>query len=104
MRPAWERLTQVQPGRVERMYQDGEVGYEVVSVTLPSDLLDLVMRRVGANGLSAYIAQALWRQEPMAALVDLHRWTAAVLGRGPTDLESASWRPDPPAIMPPPRP
>jgi hypothetical protein len=83
------------------MYADDAVGYQVVSVTLPSDLLDLVMRRVGANGLSAYITQALWRQEPMAALVEFHRWTAAAVGRAPTELELASRRPDPPAIMPP---
>lgn len=72
-----------------------EPGYRVVSVSLPSDLLDVVLRRVGPNGLSAYVTQALWRQEPRASLVDFHRWTAA-LSRAA--LEQDPSRVEPPAL------
>ncbi|EFC79260.1 hypothetical protein CcI49_10715 [Frankia sp. CcI49] len=86
------------------MYADGsgfgnpghqEQGYQVVSVSLPSDLLDVVLRRVGPNGLSAYVTQALWRQEPRASLIDFHRWTAA-LSR--VALEQDQARAEPPAL------
>ncbi|MEX5634075.1 hypothetical protein [Parafrankia sp. FMc2] len=70
-------------------------GYQSVTVSLPSDLLDVVLRRVGPNGLSAYVAQALWRQEPRASLIDFHRWTAA-LSRAALEQEPS--RAEPPAL------
>ncbi|CAI7974259.1 hypothetical protein MXD62_05140 [Frankia sp. Mgl5] len=75
-------------------YQDP--GYRVVSVNLPSDLLEVVLRRVGPNGLSAYVTQALWRQEPRASLIDFHRWTAA-LSRAALD-QDVSRAAEPPAL------
>ncbi len=63
------------------VYSDGMGDpYQVVSVTLPADLVEHLVRRVGAHGLSAYITQALVRQEPMASLVEFHHMTAAALG------------------------
>jgi hypothetical protein len=58
-------------------------GYQIVTVSLPADFVEHLMRRVGPHGLSAYITQALLRQEPMAALVDFHRATAAAVGLRP---------------------
>lgn len=80
------------------MYADGS-GYRVVSVSLPEDLLDVVLRRVGPNGLSAYVTYALWRQEPLASLIDFHRWTAS-LGLGRPALEQGPAQPHqpPPAV------
>jgi hypothetical protein len=63
--------------------QTPDSGYQVVPVMLPTDFVEHLTRRVGPNGLSAYITQALLRQEPMAALVDFHRATAAAMGFRP---------------------
>ena len=73
------------------MYLSDEVGgpYQVVPVTLPVDLIDHLVRRVGAQGLSAYITQALIRQEPLASLIDFHHMTAVALGLLPEPIEPA---------------
>nr|MDT0663794.1 hypothetical protein [Micromonospora sp. DSM 115978] len=65
-------LVRFEPGRTDKMQMDGAAGghgYQVVSVALPTDLVEALVRRVGPNGLSLYIAQALRRQEPLAALL-----------------------------------
>lgn len=83
------------------MQMDGAAdgrGYRVVSVALPTDLVESLVRRVGPNGLSPYIAQALRRQEPLAALVEFHRLTAAALSREATEVDA--WGPPPQAITP----
>ena len=83
------------------MQMDGAAGghgYQVVSVALPTDLVETLVRRVGPNGLSLYITQALRRQEPLAALLEFHRLTAAALNRAAAEMES--WGPPPQAITP----
>jgi post-segregation antitoxin (ccd killing protein) len=44
--------------------------YAKVSVTLPSPLLERIKGRVGARGVSRYVAQALEAQEHREALRD----------------------------------
>ncbi len=72
------------------VYSDGVGGpYQVVPVTLPVDLVEHLVSRVGVQGLSAYITQALMRQEPMASLIDFHHMTAVALGLLPEAMESS---------------
>lgn len=42
--------------------------YAKVSVTLPAGLLDRIRSRVGARGLSGYVAEALQAEERRSAL------------------------------------
>jgi post-segregation antitoxin (ccd killing protein) len=42
--------------------------YAKVSVTLPADLLERIRGRVGARGLSSYVAEALEDEERRSAL------------------------------------
>jgi hypothetical protein len=47
--------------------------FREVSLSLPSSLLDSVFGRVGTRGLSAYVTEALLRQEHLTALGDFHQ-------------------------------
>lgn len=72
------------PDRWDGMHAEAmNGGYQIVSVALPTELIEHLLRRVGPHGLSGYVAQALMRQEPMAALVDFHCATAAAMGLRP---------------------
>lgn len=60
--------------------------YAKVSVTLPSPLVERIKKRVGARGLSRYVAQALEAEERTEAL---RAWLAgreAEHGMVPTEI------------------
>lgn len=49
--------------------------YGKVSVTLPRDLLDRARARVGARGLSGYVAEALANEERRRARLGFLAWS-----------------------------
>jgi L-serine deaminase len=69
--------------------------YAKVSVTLPAALLDRVRQRVGARGLSGYVAHALEEEERREALQDWLTSQDAEFGPVPDDVMAearAAWQ------------
>jgi hypothetical protein len=71
--------------------------YAKVSVTLPAALLDRVRQRVGARGLSGYVAHALEEEERREALQDWLASQDAEFGPVPDEVMAevrAAWQRD----------